>query len=189
MDEVAENSDELMEHYLEGKEISHEEMVTALKDGRDERPAVPDHLRRGDARTWRSTGCSTRSSRTCPSPVKAGAVEAGDVTLEPDPERRARRVRVQDAGRPVRRAHQPVPRLPGHAHAGHARVINCRTHSKERIGQLLVPQGKEMGHADEFGPGDIGAVAKLKETHAGDLLCGERPRRRRDRRCRRCRRR
>jgi elongation factor G len=50
-------------------------------------------------------------------------------------------------------------------------VYNCRTHSKERIGQLLVPQGKEMGHADEFGPGDIGAVAKLKETHAGDLLC------------------
>jgi hypothetical protein len=28
-----------------------------------------------------------------------------------------------------------------------------------------------MGHADEFGPGDIGAVAKLKETHANDLLC------------------
>jgi elongation factor G len=28
-----------------------------------------------------------------------------------------------------------------------------------------------MGHADEFGPGDIGAVAKLKETHANDVLC------------------
>jgi elongation factor G len=41
---------------------------------------------------------------------------------------------------------------------------------KERIGQLLVPQGKEMGHAEEFGPGDLGAVAKLKETHAGDVL-------------------
>src|SRR5207248_9580900 len=33
MDEVAENSDELMEHYLEGEEISHEEIVTVLKDG------------------------------------------------------------------------------------------------------------------------------------------------------------
>src|SRR5213078_2822076 len=33
MDEVAENSDELMEHYLEGVEISHEELITALKDG------------------------------------------------------------------------------------------------------------------------------------------------------------
>src|SRR6185503_21329579 len=35
---------------------------------------------------------------------------------------------------------------------------------------LLVPQGKEVKHADAFGPGDIGAVAKLKETKAGDWL-------------------
>ena len=47
---------------------------------------------------------------------------------------------------------------------------NCRAHVKERIGQLLVPQGKESEHADAFGPGDIGAVAKLKETRAGDVL-------------------
>jgi elongation factor G len=49
-------------------------------------------------------------------------------------------------------------------------VVNLRNSAKERIGQLLEPQGKEMGHTDEFGPGDIGAVAKLKETHAGDVL-------------------
>src|SRR5881227_2708828 len=33
LDEVAENSDELMERYLEGEEISHEETVAALKTG------------------------------------------------------------------------------------------------------------------------------------------------------------
>src|SRR5207244_10935690 len=33
MDEVAEVSDALMERYLEGEEISHEEIVTALKEG------------------------------------------------------------------------------------------------------------------------------------------------------------
>ena len=49
-------------------------------------------------------------------------------------------------------------------------VLNTRAHHKERIGQLLVLHGKETGHADEFGPGDIGAVAKLKETRAGDWL-------------------
>ncbi len=52
-------------------------------------------------------------------------------------------------------------------------VHNCRAHVKERIGQLLVPQGKETEHADEFGPGDIGAVAKLKETRAGDVLAAK----------------
>ena len=35
MDEVAEVSDSLMERYLEGEEISHEEIVTALEDGTD----------------------------------------------------------------------------------------------------------------------------------------------------------
>ena len=48
MDEVAENSDALMERYLEGEEISHEEIVTALKDGIDRRHDLPGHLRRRD---------------------------------------------------------------------------------------------------------------------------------------------
>src|ERR671916_568567 len=35
MDEVAENSDALMERYLEGEEISHDEIVHALEEGTD----------------------------------------------------------------------------------------------------------------------------------------------------------
>ena len=66
MDEVAENSDALMERYLEGEEISHEEIVTALKDGTNHGAHVPGHLRRRDAQPRPPTGCSTRSSRTCP---------------------------------------------------------------------------------------------------------------------------
>ena len=34
-------------------------------------------------------------------------------------------------------------------------------------------EGKETEHADAFGPGDIGAVAKLKETKAGDWLAAK----------------
>ena len=49
-------------------------------------------------------------------------------------------------------------------------VLNTRAHAKERIGQLLVFAGKEVVHVEEFGPGDIGAVAKLKETRSGDWL-------------------
>ena len=49
-------------------------------------------------------------------------------------------------------------------------LLNTRAHAKERMGQLLVPQGKEVTHTEAFGPGDIGAVAKLKETRAGDWL-------------------
>ena len=32
-------------------------------------------------------------------------------------------------------------------------VLNTRTHNKERIGQLLEPRGKDVDHADAFGPG------------------------------------
>jgi elongation factor G len=51
-----------------------------------------------------------------------------------------------------------------------SQVLNTRTHTKERIGQLLTFEGHQTGHANDFGPGDIGAVAKLKETKAGDWL-------------------
>jgi elongation factor G len=169
IDEVAENSDELMEHYLEGKEISHEEMVTALKEGVTGGRLFPI-----------TCGVATKNLAVnrlldafvedLPSPVKAGAVEAGEVTLQPDPNAEMvafvfKTLADPFAGRiNLFRIYQGTMTPDTH-------VFNSRTHSKERIGQLLVPQGKEMGHADEFGPGDIGAVAKLKETHAGDLLC------------------
>ena len=53
---------------------------------------------------------------------------------------------------------------------GDSQALNTRAHVKERIGQLLVFAGKDVDHVEEFGPGDIGAVAKLKETSAGDWL-------------------
>ena len=51
-----------------------------------------------------------------------------------------------------------------------SQLLNTRTHTKERIGQLVTFEGGDTGHTTEFGPGDIGAVAKLKETKAGDWL-------------------
>ena len=52
-------------------------------------------------------------------------------------------------------------------------VLNATHNAKERVGQLSSPWGKEMDPIDELGPGDIGAVAKLKETRAGDVIVGE----------------
>jgi len=52
----------------------------------------------------------------------------------------------------------------------HRRADCIRNVAKERIGQLVNFTGKETQQAAAFGPGDIGAVAKLKETRAGDWL-------------------
>jgi elongation factor G len=168
MDEVAENSDALMERYLEGEEISHEEIVTALKDGTNHGHIFPV-----------TCGVAARNLGTnrlldaivddLPSPVKHGGLEVGEVTLEPveDKEMFAYVFKTRAdpfAGRiNVFRVYQGVVKQD-------SQVLNTRTHTKERIGQLLSFEGSQTGHANDFGPGDIGAVAKLKETKAGDWL-------------------
>src|SRR5215211_730767 len=171
MDEVAEVSEALMERYLEGEEISHEETVTALKQGVTEGHLFPV-----------TCGAATRNLginrlldafvKDLPSPAKRGTIDRDGVELEPDESKDMvafvfKTLADPYAGRVnLFRVYQGVLKHDSQVH-------NCRAHVKERIGQLLVPQGKESDHADEFGPGDIGAVAKLKETHAGDVLAAK----------------
>jgi elongation factor G len=168
MDEVSESSDTLMERYLEGEEISHEEIVAALKEGTNHGAIFPV-----------TCGVAVRNLATnrlldaivedLPSPVKHGGLEVGEVTLEPaeDGEVFAYVFKTRAdpfAGRiNLFRVYQGVLRQD-------SQVLNTRTHTKERIGQLVTFEGGQTGHAREFGPGDIGAVAKLKETRAGDWL-------------------
>src|ERR671917_1147197 len=168
MDEVAENSDALMERYLEGEEISHDEIVTALEDGTDHGHIFP-------------VTCGVATTRLgadrlldafvddLPSPVQHGALELENITLAPveDGEMFAYVFKTRAdpfAGRiNLFRVYQGTV-------THDTQVLNTRTHNKERIGQLLEPRGKDVSQTDGFGPGDIGAVAKLKETRAGDWL-------------------
>ncbi len=41
----------------------------------------------------------------------------------------------------------------------------------ERIGQLFYPRGKHLDPTDQVGAGDIVAVAKLQDTSTGDTIC------------------
>ena len=49
-------------------------------------------------------------------------------------------------------------------------LLDLRERAKERMGSLLQLQGKEHTPAKEFGEGDLGAVAKLKDVRTGDVL-------------------
>jgi elongation factor G len=51
-----------------------------------------------------------------------------------------------------------------------ATVHNATRDAAERLGHLLVLQGKTQTHVSELRAGDIGAVAKLKDTHTSDVL-------------------
>lgn len=50
-------------------------------------------------------------------------------------------------------------------------VYNSSRKQKEKVGHLLNINGKKQVQVDRAGPGDIVAVAKLKDTHVGDTLC------------------
>ncbi len=52
-------------------------------------------------------------------------------------------------------------------------VLNATTGVKERIGQVYYIIGKKQVPAQIAGPGELGVVAKLKETYTGDTLSDE----------------
>jgi len=51
------------------------------------------------------------------------------------------------------------------------RLTNMRTNASERLAHIAAPFGKSMNAVPEMRAGDIGVVAKLKETLTGDTLC------------------
>src|SRR6478672_8898081 len=176
MDEVAENSDELMERYLEGEEISHEEIVTALKKGVTEGHLFPV-----------TCGVATKNLGTnrllealvedVPSPAMRGAIPALDadgnqIELEPSEDGDPIAYVFKTTADPytgrinMLRVYSGVLRSDSQAY-------NVTRKAKERIGQLSAPCGKDTANVDELGPGDIGAVAKLRETRAGDVLAAK----------------
>ncbi|MSU61067.1 MAG: elongation factor G [Pedosphaera sp.] len=58
----------------------------------------------------------------------------------------------------------------GHIHAG-TDLFNSDRKVNERIGQIYQLVGQQRTITDDIGPGDIGAVVKLKDTHTGNTLC------------------
>ena len=168
MDEICEVSDALMERYLDGAEISHEEIVEALKEGTNHGKIFPVVC-----------GCATRNLGTSrlldaivedlPSPVKHGALKVGGLELTAAEDRELFAYVFKTRADPFAGRINLLRVYQGCLHAD-SHVLNTHSHHRERIGQLLVFAGKDIEHVQEFGPGDIGAVAKLKETRAGDWL-------------------
>ena len=52
-----------------------------------------------------------------------------------------------------------------------AHLTNMRSSASERLAHIATPFGKTLQPVTELRAGDIGAVAKLKETLTGDTLC------------------
>jgi elongation factor G len=161
LDSVVETDEGLMERYLEGQELSPEEVASALKTA----------VTRGELFPV-ACGVATKNLGTTavldllvegiPSPAKKGA------PIEIEGAENAAFV-FKTVADPFAGRINIFRMLTGRL-GSDSTVTNVRTHGKERIGQLLTLQGKEHEPAQEFGEGDIGAVSKLKDVMTGDLL-------------------
>ena len=177
MDEVAENSDELMERYLDGEQIDHAEIVGVLKQGVSAGRIFPV-----------TCGVATRNLgadrllgalvEDLPSPAMRGAVEAIDadgepVEVEPDEDGPLLAYVFKTLADPYA-GRINLFRVYRGTLRSDSQAVNATRGEKERIGQLGRPLGKELNPVTELGAGEIGAIAKLKQTQAGDVLCEKR---------------
>ncbi|MBA2460744.1 MAG: elongation factor G [Actinobacteria bacterium] len=161
LDEVVQTDEALMEKYLEGEELGVEEVAHALKEAVTRGQVFPV-----------ACGVATKNLGThalldlivegVPSPAKMGSIthiegaQTAAFVFKTIADPFAGRINLF---RVLQGSVTPDQTL-----------VDARTHAKERMGSLLFQQGKEHIPAEAFGPGDIGAVAKLKEVQTGDLL-------------------
>ncbi len=161
LDSVVETDEGLMERYLDGQELSDEEVAHALKDA----------VTRGEIFPV-ACGVATKN---------LGTTATLDLLVEgvPSPAKKDFDVHIdgaESAAFVFKTVADPfagrinVFRVIEGKVASDSTLVNSRSHNKERVGQLLILQGKDHEQADEFGAGDIGAVAKLKDVPTGDLL-------------------
>jgi elongation factor G len=161
LDSVVETDEALMERYLDGQELSPEEVASALKSAVTRGELFPVMC-----------GVATKN---------LGTTAVLDLIVEgvPSPAKKGSPIEVEGANSAVfifKTVADPfsgrinVFRVLKGTISSDATLANVRTHGKERVGALLTLQGKEHESANEFGEGDLGAVAKLKDVMTGDLL-------------------
>jgi elongation factor G len=159
IDMVAEMDDALIEKYLEGEEITTDELIAAILSGVADGRIFPIVCAAGGP----SIGVDRALdliTEALPSPARAGGAREDGPAVALC----FKTLADQFSGRiSLLRVFSGV--LPSDSHATCA-----RSDGRERVGQLFTLQGKEHVALGEIGPGDIGAVAKLKEIATGDVL-------------------
>ena len=178
MEAVAESDDKLLERYLEAGTLSAEELKAGLKRGVLGGRVVP--VLCGSA--LKNIGIQPLLdllTDVCPSPADRPAVEG----LDPKSGERLTRESSEDApfsALVFKTITDPYAgkitlfRVYSGLLSSDSTVYNVSKGSKERIGQVVLLRGKNQVQVPALGPGDLGAVVKLKETGTGDTLCDER---------------
>ena len=175
IENIVEVNDDLMEKYLEGEELSDQEIEETLTRGIELGMVVP--IVCGSALF--NMGVSQLMNlivQGIPSPLqrpaKKGAEPEGEEVIErePTPDAPFSALVFKTVADPFAGKLTLLRVLSGTVQSD-STVYNVNKEVKEKFGQLLIIEGKKQKPVEMAGPGDIIAIAKLKETATGDTLC------------------
>jgi elongation factor G len=177
---IAEADDELLNKYLEGEELSQEELTRGLRAGIAAGSVVP--VLAGAASKGIGTSLILDAvAQYLPSPQDVGEAVAKNAnndqeeSLKADPAGPLAALVFKTTADPYV-GKLTYLRVYSGTLKGDSQAWNSNKGAAERIGQLFTVRGKSQEPTPQLVAGDIGALAKLAETSTGDTLSNkERP--------------
>lgn len=174
IESIATTDDTLLERYLGGGEIGRDEALFAMKAGMARGELFPLFCASGEL-TYGTRALLTKMVELFPSPADRPVIDAQrwgsaeNVTLS-----------AADDGPLLAQVFKTVsePHVGDvtyfRVYSGHVKngqeVWNAPRDSAEKLNHLCVAVGKERHEVAELHAGDIGCVAKLRDTHTNDSL-------------------
>jgi len=161
IESAVESDDTIMEKFLEGEELSDGEILSVVKQGTRTGQLIPVLCAAGS----KNIGVQTLLDATVDYLPSAAESVPEDVKAFGDNlsifvfKTAAAQVGTISTFRVYSGTLKPD-----------THVYNVQTKADERMGQLITQRGKNQENATEIPAGDIGAVAKLSNTHTGDTL-------------------
>jgi elongation factor G len=161
IESAVESDDDLMEKFLEGEELNDEEVLSLVKMGTASGQLIP--VLCGSA--TKNIGVQTLLDALVDyMPSAATTVPADAQAFGDHLSALIFKTSVEQVGTVTTfRVYTGTIKSDSH-------IFNVQTRADERIGQLIVPRGKLQEKTTEVPAGDIGAVAKLANTHTGETL-------------------
>ena len=169
---IAATDDTLLEHYLEGDTITRDEAIHALKQAMLRGELFPLFCG-APAVTWGTRALLNKLVELMPSPQerpaevargRGGEVELRNLNSDPFCALVFKTTSEPHVGE------LSFFRIFGGAVTSGQEVINAGRNATEKLSHLSIPQGRERLEIDQLRAGDIGVIAKLKDTHTNDTL-------------------
>jgi elongation factor G len=170
---IAATDDTLLEHYLEGDTITRDEAIHALKQAMLRGELFPLFCG-APSLTWGVRALLTKVVELLPSPQERPAeaaqgragttVELRNLNSDPFSALVFKTTSEPHVGE------LSFFRIYGGSVKSGDEVFNASREQPEKLSHLSIAQGKERLEVDELRAGDIGVVAKLRDTHTNDTL-------------------